>query len=191
MVHIILFPSRAPSLPLPHPKDRLANQRIAANYLSIYVLYFRSKLGPEQTLTMCQQCGSDFLEYESNKPGFPEDLPFTPNDFVNACLLARDGPFEADNDNWTRLVRMYNRIITLHIDVVQYCEDIFPEKLIGSSLYLRFLAADQAHRGRAPLPLGLPFSAEEFLPSVESLQKLRKQHTTALWIYTKDPNRYF
>lgn len=112
---------------------------------------------------MCQQCGLEFLEFESNRPGAYDDLPFTANEFVNACLMAQDGPFNDDNDNWTRLARMYNRMVTLRIDVVQYCEDVFPNKLVGSPVYSQFIAADLAHRNRAPLPFGLPFSAKEYL----------------------------
>lgn len=123
---------------------------------------------------MCKQCGPNFLEFESNRPGSGEDLPFTADEFINACCLARDGPFEDYNNDWTRLLRMYNRMITLRIDVVQYCQDFSPEELIGSPPERRFLEADYAHMNRPSLPFELPFSAGEFLVLCKEFTDVRK-----------------
>lgn len=75
----------------------------------------------------------------------------------------QDGPFKDDNENWTRLVRMYDRMVTLRIDVFQYCENVLPDKLFDSPVYRQFMVADRARKTRAPFPFGLPFSAQEFL----------------------------
>jgi hypothetical protein len=49
-------------------------------------------------------------------PGDPQDLPFDANEFINGCILVRDSPFVDENENWLRVVRMYDRMITLRID---------------------------------------------------------------------------
>jgi hypothetical protein len=98
--------------------------------------------------------------WDSARPGDPNDLPFSATEFVNACILVRDGPFE-DNENWLRLVRMYERMVTLRIDPIKFCEKCFPASLLDSGVYHQFQLAKQAPTRTHPF--GLPFSAQEFL----------------------------
>jgi hypothetical protein len=99
--------------------------------------------------------------YVSMTPGDPRDLPFDANEFDNACILARDGPFVDENEDWRRVVRMYKRMLTLHIDMIMFAENCNIELLSGSDIVNELFTVDQVPIG--PHLYGLPFSVHGFL----------------------------
>jgi hypothetical protein len=99
--------------------------------------------------------------FVSNMAGDPDDLPFSASEFANACILVMDGPFDDDNKSWVQVVRMYERLVTLHIDMGEFCQKQFPPSLIGSGVLRQFRLAIKAPRNCNPFHL--PFTAHEFL----------------------------
>jgi hypothetical protein len=99
--------------------------------------------------------------YVSMTPGDPRDLPFDANEFNNACIIARDGPFVDENEDWRRVVRMYNRMPTLHIDMIMFTENCNIELSSGSDIVNELFTVDQVPIG--PQLYGLPFSVHDFL----------------------------
>jgi len=109
------------------------------------------------------------IHFQSVLPGDPEDLGFTPRDFVNACMPAKDGPFTEDNEHFAKVLRMYNRLKTLRIKVIPFIVGHAPENLRFSPLGLLLLdlvgAPEELH------PFGLPFSVQEFLVVCQEFNK--------------------
>jgi hypothetical protein len=80
--------------------------------------------------------------YVSVTPGDPRDPPFDANEFNNACILARDGPFVDENKEWLRVVRMCNRMITLRIGMIKFTKNCNIELLSGSDIINELFIVD-------------------------------------------------
>jgi hypothetical protein len=107
--------------------------------------------------------------YASMTPGDPRNLPFDAKEFINACILARHGPFVDENEDWLRVVRMYNRMITLRIDMAKFNEKCNMELLSGTGILNELFDVDQAPIG--PHLYGLPFSVYDFLTICDECEK--------------------
>jgi hypothetical protein len=107
--------------------------------------------------------------YSSMSPGNPRDLPFDANEFINGCILVRNGPFVDENENWLRVVRMYDRMITLRIDPAMFWINCPAELLDGSPIFNEIMSVYEAPIG--PHLFGLPFSVHEFLVICDGCEK--------------------
>jgi hypothetical protein len=116
---------------------------------------------------MYHKCGK--VQVHSLEPGKPKDLPFSAQEFFNACLLVQSGPFTDENKDWLRVLRMYNRMVLLRVDVLAFCEPYLTPPLAKSKIFEQFKQAAQApqitHR------FGLPLSAQNFLEILDEFRE--------------------
>jgi hypothetical protein len=99
--------------------------------------------------------------FHSDQPGDPQDLPVDASEFINACIMVHDGPFIDENEDWLRVVRMYNRMNTLRIPIFPFCDDHIPRSMYGTGIHREFISFLQAPTESHPF--SLPFSVHEFL----------------------------
>ncbi|KAF1917324.1 hypothetical protein BDU57DRAFT_161612 [Ampelomyces quisqualis] len=124
---------------------------------------------------MCQKCEkNEYLsinpvEFRSMKSGKTKDLRFSAQEFVNACRSVQSGPFTDGTEDWLRVLRMYNRMITLRIDVLAFCAPFLSPLFIESKIFEQFRQATTTPR--IAHHFGLPFSAQEFLAVIEEFDK--------------------
>ena len=112
--------------------------------------------------------------FRSDLPGDPRYLTFTPTEFVNECILAKDGPFTEENEQVSRVLSMYNRLRTLRINPVKFCVQQLPKSWekwpLSCKLFSVLLAPAESH------PFGLPFSAQEFLTICSEFEEYEFVH---------------
>jgi hypothetical protein len=128
----------------------------------------------------------------TKKKGNPEDLPFSASEFSNACVLVQDGPFDDSNENWVRLVRMYERLVTLRIDLRKFFRHTFPQSLRHSAIFEHF--EQYKRNGQTPRgchPFHLPFSAEEFLKILVEAETYEKSDRLSATPQYKGSRRLF
>ncbi|KAH8724303.1 hypothetical protein GQ44DRAFT_827546 [Phaeosphaeriaceae sp. PMI808] len=96
---------------------------------------------------MCVECNKDgdgTPKWSSMRPARKRYLTFTRQEFINRCILVKDGPSSDDDENWLQLLKWP-----------------FPKELEQSVPYQEFcrLTLDEPKT----FEFGLPFTAQEFL----------------------------
>jgi hypothetical protein len=104
----------------------------------------------------------------SEQPGDPRGLPFSASD---ACFMVLDGPFINENENWLRVMRMFDRMLTLRIPISPFWDEHQHHILLiqGTGLHremISYLWAPVENH-----PFDLLFSVHEFLTICDEFEK--------------------